>query len=107
MINVFISYSHNDVDMCRKLRKFLVDLSRDKVINHWYDGYILGGGKLNREIRTKLNTSDVIILLISQDYLSSEACKYEMDFALKKSDVITAIPIILKPCTKMAKDNCG
>jgi hypothetical protein len=76
-----------------------VNLRRDSLINEWYDRKILAGDDWNQEIENNMQSSDIILLLISQDYLASSACNHELKYAIEHKESKTIIPIILKPST--------
>ena len=69
------------------------------MIQEWHDRKILAGDIWDDKIKEYLNKADIIVLLISQDYLASSACDGELKYALENKDRKIIIPIILKPCT--------
>ncbi len=84
-----------------KLRTHLRPLERVKMAKIWYDGIIEAGKDWEKEIKTHLHTADIILLLISADFIDSDYCyDEEMMDALKKHEQNEArvIPIILRPC---------
>lgn len=97
-IQVFISYSHKDDDSRKELEKWLVALKDNGMIDSWSDVNIIPGDKLMSKISKKMDEADIIVLLLSQDYLASKSCKDEMDYALTAPQK-KVIPIILKDCT--------
>lgn len=98
-MKVFYSYSHNDEKYRERLEKFLVPLRDQGKITEWHDRKILPGDSWNNEILKAMEDSDIILMLISQDFLNSEACKKEINFATEPKNRKIAVPIILKPCT--------
>jgi len=97
-IQVFISYSHKDDDSRKELEKWLVALKDNGMIDSWSDVNIIPGDRLMNKISKKMDEADIIVLLLSQDYLASKSCKDEMDYALNTPQK-KVIPIILKDCT--------
>ena len=98
-IEVFISYSHQDRAMQKELRTYLAALEREGVIRTWYDGEIPPGGEWAKEISEHLNTSQIILLLVSADFINSDFCYgIEMARALERhnNDDAIVIPVILK-----------
>ncbi len=66
----------------------------------WYDGEIEAGKEWVQEINQHLSEAQIILLLISQDFMASEYCyDIEMQKALQRHDTGEAhvIPIILRP----------
>lgn len=98
-INIFYSYSHVDDKFRVRLEKFLIQLKKDNIIDEWHDRKITAGDIWNEEIKRKLKNADIVLLLISQDYLSSSACNEELEYALANLSCKTVVPIILKPST--------
>ena len=49
-------------------------LKRQGIITDWHDRDIQAGDEWNQQIDTHLNTADVILLLISTDFLASDYC---------------------------------
>jgi predicted RecA/RadA family phage recombinase len=99
-IEVFFSYSHKDEELRDELEKHLSILRRQGVITGWHDRRIGAGKEWEGEIDEHLNTADVILLLISADFLASDYCyDKEMRRALERHDAGEArvIPVILRP----------
>lgn len=96
---LFISYNHSDDVFRKDLEKWIVTLHDKGLINHWSDSQILGGDRFWEKIEKKLEEADIIVLLLSQEYLASPSCKREMHFALSVSTKKRVIPIVLKTCT--------
>ncbi|HEY9710956.1 MAG TPA: toll/interleukin-1 receptor domain-containing protein [Oculatellaceae cyanobacterium] len=71
-VEVFFSYSHRDRDLRDELAKHLKLLERQGVITSWHDRQIGAGREWQGEINQHLNTSRVILLLVSANSLASE-----------------------------------
>jgi hypothetical protein len=100
-VELFISYSHRDEELRQQLDKHLAALKRQKVIEAWHDRKIEAGMEWAREIDNNLNKADIILLLISPDFIFSNYCsEIEMEQAIKRHEAGEAIivPIILEPC---------
>ena len=101
MLNVFISYSHEDKGLRGELDKHLAVLRYNSAISSWHDRRIGPGEEIDDEIDTQLAAADIILLLISADFLNSDYCyKIEMKRAMDRHEKGTArvIPVILRPC---------
>jgi len=99
-ITIFISYAHEDERLCKKLRTYLRSLERVKGVEVRSDRNVAGGAEWEREISLYLNTAQIILLLISPDFMASDHCYHiEMERALERHEVEKAsvIPIILRP----------
>ena len=69
---VFISYSHTDLEWLKRLRIHLKPLVRDSTIEVWDDEQIQPGADWQDKIQTALLKTKVAILLISADFLASD-----------------------------------
>lgn len=93
---IFYSYSHQDDKYLSELQKYLKPAIKDYQIEVFIDkDNIRCGELLNEKIMQNLNDSDLIILLISANYLASEYCLKEMSMALNNNK---SFPIILSHC---------
>jgi hypothetical protein len=98
---VFVSYSRTEERYRERLDIQLAQLKRDARIYTWHDGMILPGQEWDREISKKLETADIVLLLVSPYFLASPYIQSrEMLHALErhKSGSAIVVPIILKPC---------
>ena len=99
-VEVFVSYAHEDEDLRNELAKHLRILVRQGVLTDWHDRKITAGSDWKGEIDSHLNTSRIILLLISKNFMDSDYCyDIEMKRALERHDANEArvIPIILSP----------
>lgn len=101
MATVFFSYSHADEILRDQLEIHLSGLKRQRVISTWHDRRILAGSDFDKAIDQNLENADVILLLISPDFIASDYCyEREMTRALQRHFAGSArvIPVILRPC---------
>jgi len=100
---VFISYAHVDDTLRAALRAHMAALERERLVRAWDDRDIDGGDDWANVIATRLNQADVILLLISADFINSQYCYgKELARALERNadpaDRAIVIPIILRAC---------
>jgi len=98
-IKLFISYTRKDKGLLEELENHLSMLKRRRVIETWYDRDIDAGDEWRGEIDEHLNTSDIILLLVSSDFLASDYCyDLEMKRSLERHNAGEAcvIPVILR-----------
>jgi tetratricopeptide (TPR) repeat protein len=98
-IKVFFSYSHRDEEFKDELVKHLSVLQRQGVISGWHDRMIQPGSDWDREIDASLSSADIILLMVSADFLASEYCwGVEVQKAMQRHEAGEAcvIPIILR-----------
>jgi hypothetical protein len=98
--SAFVSYSQRDERYRERLDIALVQLRRNKLISVWHDRKILPGQEWDREIDKNLGSAEIVLLLVSPDFLASDyAYSREMLRALERhqSGSATVVPIILRP----------
>jgi hypothetical protein len=97
---VFISYAREDLAYLKELEKHLANLEKQGKITSWYDGDITPGTEWESQIMERLNNAQIILLLVSADFINSEFCySIEMKQAIARHDADQArvIPIIVRP----------
>src|SRR5438445_13146510 len=105
-IEIFCCYAHEDEDLLHELRRHLSPLQRQKTIQLWHDGDMSAGTEWNQEIKQHLNNAEIILLLISSDFIASEYCYgSEMKRALErhKRREARVIPVLLRPLSGWEK----
>lgn len=101
MAKLFFSYSHKDEELRNELETHLALLKRQGVISSWYDRRITAGSDFGQVINSELEASQIILLLVSAQFLASDYCfEKEMTRAIEKHEDGSAIviPVILHPC---------
>ncbi|WP_438044913.1 TIR domain-containing protein [Sorangium sp. So ce128] len=96
---LFFSYSHQDEALRDELEAHLALLKHDGLLQSWHDRRIAAGEAWAGQIDKNLDTAEVILLLISADFLASDYCfDKEMRRALERHDAGRArvIPVILR-----------
>jgi TIR domain len=99
-VALFYSYAHKDEELRDQLDKHLHLLERQGLITSWHDREIRAGDNWANEIDTHLESAQIILLLISADFLASDYCYgVEMRRALERhfAGEARVIPIILRP----------
>jgi hypothetical protein len=100
-INVFFAYSHKDEALRDQLDNHLASLKRQACIVGWHDRRIEGGKNWDREIHEHLEKSQIILLLVSSDFIASDYCsnvEVKRALELNENGVARVIPVILRPC---------
>jgi hypothetical protein len=101
MTRAFVSYCHADEQYRAELDKHLSLLRRQGLVDLWSDHRIPPGGEIEAHISAELDAADLIILLISSDFMNSDYCySIEMQRAMERHQAGSAIvvPIIARPC---------
>lgn len=98
-VEVFFSYSHKDEKLVEKLRAHLANMRDQKIISDWHDRKISAGVEWGGEIDSHLKTAQIILLLISDDFMNSRYCRdIEVKRAVRRHRAKEArvIPVILR-----------
>ncbi|MFD1881435.1 toll/interleukin-1 receptor domain-containing protein [Paracoccus pacificus] len=98
---LFFSYCHVDEALRDRLEVNLVMLKREGLLAPWHDREITAGDEMNPAIHEKLEQADVILFLVSPDFLASTYCyEIEVKRAMERHAEGSArvIPVILRPC---------
>ena len=98
-LKLFLSYSHKDETLKDELANHLSTLRRQGVISSWDDRKIRPGEEWDHQINENLNTADIILLLVSSDFIASDYCwDVEVTTAIQRHNTGKArvIPIILR-----------
>ena len=81
-LQFFVSYSHRNMKYKEKLLVSLEALKQSFNISNWHDGMIDPGGNIDETVKSALSNSQVILLIITDDYIASHYC---MDIELKEA----------------------
>lgn len=96
---VFCSYSHKDEDLRAELDTHVKLLQRQSVIVLWHDRRIPPGGDWERQIDEELERADIILLLVSSDFIASDYC-YDIEvkraMARHEADEARVIPVVVR-----------
>src|SRR5579859_6152721 len=98
-VKIFFCYAREDEPLLNKLKTHLRPLQREGLIEVWYDRDINAGTEWETEIKQHLNTADIILLLVSPDFMDSDYCYgIEMKRALERRarGEAEVIPVILR-----------
>lgn len=97
-LKIFISYSHKDLKYKTELLSHLKSLELTHNIDVWHDGKILAGNIIDSEVLIQLGISDIVLLLISPNFLASYYCiEVELKKAIErhKEGKCIVVPVIL------------
>ena len=100
-LKVFLSYAHEDEPHRQTLANHLSALEDEGLIAIWHDRKILGGDEWAVSIRDALASADIVLLLISADFLASKyANDVELTAAISRHDAgqTQVVPVILRSC---------
>jgi internalin A len=99
-ITAFISYAHKDETLRLELDTHLKLLQVTRELDAWHDRSITPGEKWEGQINENLQRADVVLLLLSPDFIASDYCRKEMEIALQREAAgeTRVVPVIVRPC---------
>ncbi len=100
-LRIFFSYAHEDDRFRIRLEKSLKLLERQGLIEPWSDRKLLPGADWAKEIDERLERADLILFLVSDDFLASDYCwGVEMKRALARQEAgeARAVAVIVRDC---------
>jgi hypothetical protein len=95
-IPIFCCYAPKDRKHLLNLRTCLADMKDRGLINLWADVDIQPGAEAESEIDRHLNSAEIVLLLISPDFVASDACRKQMRRAMERHEACV-IPVLLRP----------
>ena len=97
---LFYSYNYADEPLRKALDQHLKALERVGELRCWSGRDIQAGAEWEAEVLRQLNAADIILLLLSANFLGSDyCCEVEIQRALERHDRGEAqmVPIVLSP----------
>ncbi|GHO98365.1 hypothetical protein KSF_084130 [Reticulibacter mediterranei] len=99
-IEIFYCYAPKDIQFLKDLETHLEPLKTSLNICTWWEDSMLAGVNRKQEINKHLEEADIVLLLVSPDFLASaDCCEIQRD-ALKlqkENRVSDVIPVIIRP----------
>ena len=98
-LKIFLSYARKDAEYKDELLVHLSPLVRDKEIIVWHDNDTLPGEEFDLRIQNELEAADVVLFLISPNFMASEYIRKEIQQAIDRHPQggIAIVPIWIKP----------
>lgn len=96
---VFVSYARVDEPHRMRLDVHLAPLVRDGLVDVWSDRAVEAGSDWERDIQYELAAADVVILLVTPDFVASAYCfEKELPEALRRNaeDGVRILPVHVK-----------
>ena len=101
-VSLFYSYSHADEGLRTELSKHLASLRRSGWIREWHDREILPGDPWPQLISLHLESADVILLLLSADFINSNyiwEVEYKRAMQRRAAHEARVVGVVLRPVT--------
>ena len=100
-VRLFYSYCHRDKQHKEDMEKSLSLLRRRGFLTDWSDQQILPGQQISTKVRTEMDRADILVFLLSQDFIASDECMKEWNYArdsMSQNRLYFRIPIIINEC---------
>ena len=99
-VRLFYSYCHKDARHREAMERSLAPLKREGLLKNWSDQSILPGQSISQNVREEMDRADIMVFLLSRDFIASEPCMKEWQHAkqLAQRKLLFRIPIILGDC---------
>ena len=101
-VRLFFSYSHKDASYRESMERAISLLIQNGTLQQWSDQQILPGERISPEIARHINDADVVVFLFSPDFIASQACRQEWEYAAQlasEGKMLFRVPIILRQCS--------
>jgi hypothetical protein len=99
-LRVFLSYAAKDQAFCAELCKHLDSLQGEGVVQYWCERFLAPGANRQETINQHIMQSDVVIMLISADYLAT-VYRHNPEVQLARQrharGQTLILPVILRP----------
>ena len=69
---IFLCFAREDEALLNPLKSHLIPLKRQGLIDFWYGRDISTGAEWENEISRHLNAAQIILLLVSSDFMASD-----------------------------------
>lgn len=100
-LSLFISYSHKDELFRDELCAALTPYERTSELKLWQDTVIVPGHKWEAEILRKLEEADLVVMLLSNDFIKSDYCMVQEYEVARRRDAVgecAIVPIVVRKC---------
>jgi parallel beta-helix repeat protein len=102
--SIFVSYSHADTRWLNELDPHLKGLSLHARVERFDDRQLFGGDDWNAEVKAALDRADIILLLVTANFIGSEYIqRVELPTALKRrqENGSVVVPVLVQDCARM------
>lgn len=107
-VSLFYSYAHEDDALRLELCRHLKILERRRLVAQWTDREIQAGEDWNRRISDELQMADLVLLLVSTDFINSDYIfGRELTVAMQRhaAGVATVVPILVRAVNIESEDD--
>lgn len=96
---IFVSYARVDEPHRLRLAVHLAPLVREGLVDVWCDQAVAAGSDWERDIQHELATADIVMLLVTPDFVASDYCfERELPEVLRRNeeDGLCVLPVLVK-----------
>ena len=100
-VEVFISYAHEDEPLKVEFYDYLSNLIHQGKIKPWSDRATEAGSEWSGELKVRLASAEVILLLVTPRFIASDYCsgrEMQQAMELHHEGRALVIPILIQPC---------
>ncbi|MCC6589485.1 MAG: toll/interleukin-1 receptor domain-containing protein [Bryobacterales bacterium] len=99
-VRIFYSYAREDAKYLDETRSSIAALRHQRRIEEWWDRRERAGVEWEQAIERELDRSQLVILLVSRDFIQSDYCHKEMTRALERqrNGSCAVVPVLIRPC---------
>lgn len=100
-VRIFVSYAHEDDGLRAELGAQLKALELTGLVKLWHDRKIVPGGNWEQEISSEIEQAEIVLLLVSADFINSAYCmgkEYQRAKELEIQRRMRILPVILRAC---------
>ncbi|MBD2754953.1 leucine-rich repeat domain-containing protein [Spirosoma validum] len=94
---IFLSYAHKDELYKKELDTHFAALKRSGLVETWQDREILAGDDWDKVIKEAIQHSDIVLLLLSPDFMASDYI-WNTELPAAKEHGTEIIPLFIRPC---------
>lgn len=94
----YVHASEDDVHR-RALEAHVSSLEQEGIVRGWHAGLLQAGSEADREIAGELTRADVVVLLLSADFMASKSCQSLLEQVQREhaSRALPVVPVIARP----------
>ncbi len=100
-INIFIIYAREDKEIKQRLISYINPFVKLYNLNIWHDAHIEPGQEWKYSIDSRLNQTDLFVMLVSIDFMNSHFIhQVEFKYAVErhKANKSIIVPVIIREC---------
>jgi len=93
IVTAMFCYASEQAETMQLLERYLQKVITQGILRIESDRQLLAGDRWKQRIEEKLKSSDLIVLILSLDFLESDECRDEMKLAIECSKHATVVPV--------------